>query len=107
HHAQARGVRRHLSRDHPEADSTMSVASNRRGSAPRRRGFTAVELMVAVTAAMMVCAGAYTLAKTSLEVFQQEARMNAAQFSNVMGMNRLTTDIKRAGYMMTPDANGD
>ncbi len=72
-----------------------------------RRGFTAVELMVAVTAAMVVCAGAYTLARTSLEVFQQEARMNAAQFSNVMGMNRLTTDLKRAGYMMSPEAAND
>jgi len=87
--------------------SARSLDCSSGRSAELRRGFTMVELMVAITAAMVVCAGAYTLARTSLDVFQQEARMNAAQFSNVMGMNRLTTDIKRAGYMMTPDAVGD
>ncbi|MBK8936683.1 MAG: prepilin-type N-terminal cleavage/methylation domain-containing protein [Polyangiaceae bacterium] len=72
-----------------------------------RRGFTAVELMVAITTALVVCAGAYSLAKTSLEAFQQEARMNAAQYNNVMGMNRLVTDIKRAGFQTSPDAATD
>ncbi|MFO0553127.1 MAG: hypothetical protein U0271_32365 [Polyangiaceae bacterium] len=72
-----------------------------------RAGFTAVELVVAVTTGLMVAAGAYMLAKTSLDVFQQEARMNAAQFSNLMGMNRLTTDIKRAGYQTSPLAETD
>lgn len=72
-----------------------------------RRGFTAVELTVAVTAGLMVAAAAFTLAKTSTEVFQQEARMNAAQFSNLLGMDRLTADIKRAGFQTSPDPSGD
>lgn len=80
----------------------MSVSHRR-----HRRGFTAAELMVAVTTAMIVCAGAYTLAKSSMDVFQHEARMNAAQYASVMGMNRLVTDVKRAGFMMSPDVNGD
>lgn len=72
-----------------------------------RAGFTAAELMLAITASMTVCAGAYMLAKSSLDVFQQEARMNAAQFANVSGMNRLTTDAKRAGYLSSADASTD
>ncbi|NUP05092.1 MAG: hypothetical protein HOW73_03410 [Polyangiaceae bacterium] len=84
-------------------DTHRSSAS----SPSARAGFTAVELMVAITTSLIVCAGAYTLAKTSLEVFQQEARMNSAQFNNVMGMNRLSTDIKRAGFQTSPDADTD
>ncbi|NUP09351.1 MAG: hypothetical protein HOW73_25135 [Polyangiaceae bacterium] len=72
-----------------------------------RRGFTAVELMVAITCSLIVCAGAYTLASTSLEIFQHEARMNAAQFSNATGANKLVTDIKRAGFMTSADATSD
>ena len=33
--------------------------------------------------------------------------MNAAQFSNLMGMDRLTSDIKRAGFQTSPDPVGD
>lgn len=82
------------------------AVSNSRAGGPRA-GFTAIELMVAITTSLIVCAGAYTLARTSLEVFQQEARMNAAQYNNVMGMNRLVTDIKRAGFQTSPDAETD
>ncbi len=72
-----------------------------------RRGFTAVELVTAVAASMAVAAAAYMLARTSLNVFQQEARMNAAQYSNMMAMNRLMTDVRRAGYQSSPDAGTD
>jgi len=54
-----------------------------------------------------VAAGAYSLARTSLTVFQQEARMNGAQFSNIMGMHRLASDAKRAGYQSSPDPATD
>ena len=72
-----------------------------------RPGFTVVELMVAITAGLAVSLAAYTLSKSSVEVFQQEARMNAAQFSSTTGLNRLTTDIKRAGFQTTPEVAGD
>jgi hypothetical protein len=72
-----------------------------------RRGFTAVEFMVAVTAGLAVSVAAYTLSKSSVEVFQQEARLNAAQFSSMMGMNRLSADIKRAGFQTTPEVAAD
>jgi hypothetical protein len=73
----------------------------------RRRGFTVAELMIAVTAGLAVSAAAYMLSKTSLDVFQSEARMNAAQFSGMMGMNRLTADIKRAGFQTTLEVARD
>jgi hypothetical protein len=72
-----------------------------------RRGFTVAELMIAVTAGLAVSAAAYMLSKTSLDVFQAEARMNAAQFSSMMGMNRLTADIKRAGFQSTTEVAAD
>lgn len=72
-----------------------------------RRGFTAVEFMVAVTAGLAVSVAAYTLSKSSVDVFQQEARLNAAQFSSMMGMNRISADIKRAGFQTTPEVAED
>lgn len=63
--------------------------------------------MIAVTAGLAVSAAAYMLSKTSLDVFQAEARMNAAQFSGMMGMNRLTADIKRAGFQTSLEITRD
>lgn len=87
------------------AQAPQGIASRARPAA--RRGFTAVELISAITASLVVSAAAYTLARTSLSVFQQEARMNSAQFSNIMGMNRIATDAKRAGYQSSPDPGTD
>jgi prepilin-type N-terminal cleavage/methylation domain-containing protein len=72
-----------------------------------RRGFTLVELMVALSAGLAVAAGAYMLSQTSLETFTSEARINAAQYSGMMGMNRLTADLRRAGFMASPNLAKD
>lgn len=67
------------------------------------RGFTLVEIMVAMTAGIAVAGAAYLLSKGSLEAFNTETRISAAQFSATLGMNRLVSDVSRAGYQMSPN----
>lgn len=72
-----------------------------------RRGFTLVELMVAIATGLTVGLAAFLLAKVSLGAFQQDARVNNAQHAVLMAMNRITADVKRAGFMTTPNAAND
>ncbi len=75
--------------------------------ATARRGFTMIELMVAISTGMAVGLAAFLLAKVSLGAFQQDARVNNAQHSVLMAMNRLVSDVRRAGFMTTADAATD
>ena len=58
--------------------------------ARKRRGFTMIELMVALTTGVTVGLAAFLLAKVSLGAFQQDARVNNAQHSVLMAMNTST-----------------
>src|SRR5262245_38902123 len=69
----------------------------------RSRGFTLVELLVAMSAGLMVSMAAFLLAKNATAFFQHEARISAAQLSATLGMNRLTGDIQRAAFLGTPN----
>ncbi|MBL9023683.1 MAG: hypothetical protein JNL21_15920 [Myxococcales bacterium] len=73
----------------------------------RRPGFTMIELMVAISTGMAVGLAAFLLAKVSLGAFQQDARVNNAQHSVLMAMNRVASDVRRAGFMTTADAATD
>ncbi len=91
----------------PTLGSTPGLGSRALGARARscrgsRRGFTLVELMVAISTGLMVAAAAFLLAKVSLNAFQQDARVNNAQQTALTALQRLTTDLKRAGYMATP-----
>lgn len=68
-----------------------------------RRGFTLIELIIALTAGIAVAGAAYVLSRSSMNVFEAEARMSQAQFAATMGMNRLSGDIQRAGFMSNPN----
>jgi prepilin-type N-terminal cleavage/methylation domain-containing protein len=81
------------------------MARIRRRSAAR--GFTLVELLVALAAGIAVATAAYTLSKTSMDVFNQETRISTAQFNGTIAMNRLLADIQRAGFMMSPNIEND
>jgi hypothetical protein len=72
-------------------------------SAGRRRGFTLLELVIALTTGIAVAGAAYLLSKNSMTVFEAEARMSQAQFGATMGMNRLVSDVQRAGFMSNPN----
>lgn len=73
----------------------------------RRRGFTLIELMVSMSAGLVVAAGAFLLARNASLFFQNEARLTNAQFASMVGMTRLTSDIRRASYKSTPNAKRD
>lgn len=79
----------------------------RRG--PRRafRGFTMMELLVAVIAGTLVAMAAFGFAKASTRSFSQEARLAAAGSAVTQGFRRLTNDIQRAGFQSTANIRRD
>jgi prepilin-type N-terminal cleavage/methylation domain-containing protein len=82
----------------------LALAPRRAPRSPgRARGFTLVELLIAMSAGLMVSMAAFLLAKNATAFFQHEARISAAQLSATLGMNRLTGDIQRAAFLGTPN----
>ncbi|MFW5739928.1 MAG: PilW family protein [Myxococcota bacterium] len=71
------------------------------------RGFTLIELMVAVIAGLLVAAAAVSFSKQSTRFFSQEARIAAAQMSVLAGFQRLQNDLTRASFMSTPNLRRD
>lgn len=68
----------------------------------RARGFTLAELLIAIIAGLLASLGAFILAKNATNFFQQEARISVAQLSANMGLQRLVSDIQRAGFLTSP-----
>jgi prepilin-type N-terminal cleavage/methylation domain-containing protein len=79
-------------------------ATRRRSHA---RGFTLIELMVAMLAGIFVAMAAFLLARNASTFFQNEARVTTAQFANLLGMGRLKSDIRRAGFLASPNVVDD
>ncbi len=73
----------------------------------RQRGFTLIELTIAMSAGLIVAMGAFLMARNSSAFFQNEARLTGAQFASMVGMTRLQNDIRRAGMQSTPNAKVD
>ena len=73
----------------------------------RQRGFTLIELIVSMAAGLLISAAAFLLARNASAFFQHEARMTTAQFSSIVGMTRLTNDIRRAAFMSTANVDED
>lgn len=73
----------------------------------RARGFTLVEVIVALTAGLLVSAAAYTLARNAMKSFQDESRIATGQVGVALGASRLTADLQRAGYMASPNLADD
>lgn len=69
----------------------------------RARGFTLVEIIVALAAGLFVSAAAFLLARNATRFFQHEARISSAQLSAMLGMERLLADLDRAAYESTPN----
>jgi type II secretory pathway pseudopilin PulG len=71
------------------------------GSAPgqTRRGFSLVELMVALTGGLFVSVIVFAMARQGTRFYQQETRVAEATLASTIGMQRLRADIGRAGYM--------
>jgi len=65
------------------------------------RGFTMIELVVALSAGLMVSMAALVLSRNATKFFQNEARISATQLAATLGMNRLTQDLQRAAFLST------
>jgi prepilin-type N-terminal cleavage/methylation domain-containing protein len=79
---------------------------------PRRvarssRGFTLVELTVALVAGLIVALGIMTLSKEASRTFNEEMRSSAAEAALRSAADRLRADLQRAGYMSTANIMGD
>ncbi len=72
-----------------------------------RRGFTLIEVIVALSAGTLVTMAAFMLSKSATSFFQYEARVSTAQLGLTLAMNRLTNDIQRASMFSTPNIQAD
>jgi hypothetical protein len=75
--------------------------------ARRRRGFTLVELMVAVTGGLFMSIVVFVLARDGARFYQRESRLADATFAGIVGFERLRVDIGRAGFMSSPNIRRD
>lgn len=65
------------------------------------RGFTLVELLVAIAAGSLVATAAVLLSKNAVRLFQEESRMSYAQVAVANGMSRIGLDLEHAGRNTT------
>lgn len=79
----------------------------RRARVRRRRGFTLIELMISLTAGLLISSAAFILARNASRFFAKEAGITTAQFANVVAMTRLTSDLKRSAYAATPNVEDE
>jgi prepilin-type N-terminal cleavage/methylation domain-containing protein len=66
-----------------------------------RRGFTLVELMIALLAGLIVAMGVVGLSRDATHTFHEEMRGSAAEAALRTAVDRLRGDLQRAGYMST------
>jgi hypothetical protein len=71
------------------------------------RGFTLVELMVAVTGGLFVAIAVFMLARDGSRFYQHEARIADATVGAMTGLGRLRSDIARAGFLSSPNVRQD
>jgi type II secretory pathway pseudopilin PulG len=71
------------------------------------RGFTLIELLVATIAGLFVVLAAFLLSKGSTKLFADENRVGTAQLNLRLGLDRLRSDIARAGFMTSPNVASD
>jgi len=85
-------------------EATRRGETTPRSPARRRAGFTAVELLVAMTAGTLAISSIYFVSAASSRHFQEQQRVAQTQMSVRMAMERLRRDIGRAGFLGTPNA---
>ena len=79
----------------------------RRKDNKRQAGFTLIELMVAVFVGAIIIYGVYSIFSSSQRIFHEEQRISQAQLAARLGMEVVKNDIKRMGYMMSPNIDTD
>lgn len=72
-----------------------------------RRGFTLVELMVAVSGGLFIAVAVFALASDASRFYKRESRAADATLGGMIGFERLRADIARAGFLATPNVRRD
>jgi hypothetical protein len=73
----------------------------------RRAAFTVVEVLVALSAGVLVSMAAFAMSKNATNFFQHEARISTAQLAVTLGLNRIANDLTRASFLSTSNAQAD
>ena len=89
------------------AHARYARAGARQPSRRSTRGFTLIELLVAVVAGMFVVIAAFLLSKGATRLFASEGRVGQAQMGLRLGVERLRSDLERAGFQSTPNVMMD
>ncbi|MET0386432.1 MAG: prepilin-type N-terminal cleavage/methylation domain-containing protein [Polyangiales bacterium] len=71
----------------------------------RRRGFTILEVMVALAVGGIAITSLYAVGAASTQHFREQQRISAAQTSLRAAMDQLKHDFQRAGFLSTRNAN--
>ncbi|HYQ17453.1 MAG TPA: prepilin-type N-terminal cleavage/methylation domain-containing protein, partial [Polyangiaceae bacterium] len=71
------------------------------------RGFTLVELMVAMTGGLFLSIVVFALSRDASRFYQREGRIANATLAGVSGFERLAGDLARAGHLTTPNIAND
>lgn len=87
----------------------MTARTARRRSSRRRarRGFTLVEILVALLAGLIVAISVMALSREATRTFHEEVRSAAAQAAARGAIDRLRADLQRAAFMSTPNIHDD
>lgn len=73
----------------------------------RTRGLTLVELLVTVTLTTVMIAGVYMIYNKSVLAFRVESQVMTMQDRLRFGLEHLKRDVRRAGFLATPNSDVD
>ena len=90
-------------RPDPLIERPTAARRQRNGS----RGFTLIEISVALVAGLVVGLAVVGLSKEATNTFHEEMRSSAAEMGLRTAVERLRSDLARAAYMSTPNIAGD
>lgn len=85
----------------------LKALSSRSEVHSANRGFTLVELLIAIAAGSLVATAAVLLSKNAVRLFQEESRMSYAQVAVANGLSRLGVDLEHAGRNSTKNPRTD
>lgn len=72
-----------------------------------RRGFTIIELMVSIVVAAVALIGIYYYYATVQQSMREQGRISQAQLEARLGIELISADLQRAGYLATPNSDRD